>query len=147
MEKRHKRQGGGWQRRMRRKEAEIPLLKRIRMTRPPLVEREIQFHRFREALGETRFASFVGYLRTEGNISSSVKLDSALNEGKSLLDLVLTGEACRGYWFNFQKYPRDCWALGFGYSAPFAGESGVWAVIFDSAGKIARIRLWRSYIS
>lgn len=148
MERPHKRQGGGWQRRMKRKEAENPLLLKPKgMVRPPLVAREIQFHHFREALGEARMTSFLAHVRRERSIRSCANLDKALGEGRNLLELVLTGEKHRGYRFGFRKFARNRWLLVFGYTAPLAGDSGVWTVQFKESGEIAKIRLWRWWIS
>lgn len=148
MERHHTRQGGGWKRRMRREETVNPLqLKPRGFTRPPLAEREIRFHRFREALGEARFASFMAHIRSETRVDACGMLDEALKQGGNLLDLVLTGDE-DGYWFNFRRYPGDRWGLEFGVNAgPLAGDCGVWAVCFDENGGIAKIRLWRHRIS
>lgn len=72
--------------------------------------------------------------------------DKALNEGRSLFDLVLAG-APNGYFFGFRSHGRDRWGLCFGNAKPLAGEWGVWSAIFEPDGEIARIRLWRHLIS
>ncbi|MEI7911424.1 MAG: hypothetical protein WCK77_17460 [Verrucomicrobiota bacterium] len=66
MKQPHKKQGGGWQRRMRQKAAENPLLLKPKgFARPPLVKGGIQFHSFREALGESRILVWLPQVRAE----------------------------------------------------------------------------------
>lgn len=148
MDHRHKRKGGGWQQRIKQKAAKNPLLGKPKgMTRPPLVEREILFNRFREALGEVQLASFIAHIRKQRGIYACETLDKALAEGKNLLGLVLTAKRM-GYCFGFRQFSRDRWLLFFGnYAGPLAGDSGEWIAKFEASGKIAEIRLRRSWIS
>ena len=127
MKQPHKKQGGGWQRRMRQKAAENPLLLKPKgFARPPLVKGGIQFHSFREALGESRMASFLAHIRREKRVDACAYLDEVPGKGRNLLDLVLTGEPC-GYSFGFRKFARNRWSLFLGCAAgALAGDFGVW---------------------
>lgn len=148
MEKRRKKSGGGWLKRIRRKELENPFLsKPTGMVRPPLVEREIRFLRFREALGKERLESFIEYLRREKQIYPCIDLDEKMGRRDDLAWLVLTADIA-GFVFDFRKFTRNRWLLDFGfYAGPLTGEYAQWLVKFDEDGKIAQIRLWRESIS